>query len=63
MFDETDYNNIIAVVSHAYQNGMVKSADDAKVLLVLEGKCKQALHELTDSTEVTDGDDIPSGNK
>lgn len=63
MFNEADYHNIQAIVQHAYATNMVKNSDDAKVLLVLEGKCSQALHELQNPTpEVTDGDDLPTSD-
>ena len=58
MFTEHDYNNILALVSFAFQNGMVKSQDDAKVLLTIEHKVKAALEQ----SEEENGDNVPAGD-
>jgi len=54
MFNEHDYRNVLALVAFAFANGMVKSQDDAKVLLTLEHKATEAL-----KSEDPNGDDIP----
>lgn len=43
MFNEIDYKNLLGVIAFAFQGGMVKSADDAKVLLTLEHKINAAV--------------------
>lgn len=45
MFNEIDYKNLLGVIAFAFQNGMVQSADDAKVLLTLQHKLTAALSE------------------
>ena len=59
MFSEYDLNNILVIVDFAFKNGMVKSQEDAKVLLVLEGKTRQ---QLAPPAEVEDGDDVPASD-
>lgn len=45
MFNNIDYQNLERVIEFAFQGGMVKSADDAKVLLTLQHKLQAAASE------------------
>ena len=58
MFIEQDYKNIIAVINFAFQNGMVKSQDDAKALLSLQAKCES---EIT-PVEEENGNNVPASD-
>ena len=57
MFNEHDYRNILVLVDFAFENGMIQSQDDAKVLFVLQNKAQAAL-----DAEEKNGDDIPAGD-
>lgn len=57
MFNEHDYRNVLVLLNFAFQNGMVQSQDDAKVLLTLEAKVQEALN-----VEEEDGDDVPASD-
>ena len=59
MFNEHDYRNVLSLVNFAFQNGMVKSQDDAKVLFILEAKAREA---LDSEVEEDNGDDLPAGD-
>ena len=59
MFNEHDYRNVLSLVNFAFQNGMVKSQDDAKVLFILEAKAKEALEP---QSEEDNGEDVPAGD-
>lgn len=59
MFNEHDYRNVLSLVNFAFQNGMVKSQDDAKVLFLLEAKAKEA---LAPNVEEDNGEDVPAGD-
>lgn len=50
--------NIKALVTHAFANGMAKSEDEAKVLLIISAKCDEGLNELGDISEDSNGDDV-----
>ena len=58
-FNEHDYRNVLSLINFAFQNGMVKSQDDAKVLLTLEHKAQD---QLAPQVEEEDGDDVPAGD-
>lgn len=55
MFNEFELKNIGVLINFAFQNGMVKSQDDARVLLGLEHKVKLELQPKEDEN----GDNVP----
>lgn len=58
MYNEHDYRNILSLISFAFANGVVKSQDDAKVMLSLEAKTKL----LLEQPEEEDGNDVPASD-
>jgi len=55
--NKADLKNITALITFAFHNGMVKSQDDARVLLILEQKVN-ALMNGDDN-----GDNIPDSSE
>jgi hypothetical protein len=61
MFTESDLNNIVTLVEFAFAQGMPKSSDDAKVLLMLQNKAQGLLPQETPEEE-ENGDDVSAGD-
>ena len=56
-FNKADLHNIQALITFGFNKGAVTSQDQAKVLLFLEEKVKNALE-----AEVEDGNNVPAGD-
>ena len=59
VLNDTDRENLLAILSYAVKHGVIESLEDAKVLLVLEAKLSAGEEK---SPEEVDGDDIPASD-
>jgi hypothetical protein len=59
---QADFHNVLAVIDFGFKNGIVKSQDHAKLLLVLEQKFRTAVTPVEPTEEEDGSNDIPASD-